>query len=162
MEPLTGESPVTCRRRLMNSPETKLWSRTRGRSSLHEGSIPSDGTADVAIGFNRKAIHMNKAYDLGPVNPSATGDQRLYRLDPPIEGYPSYDDEAKEDHTYEYVVVSALEAAFDTGRPETYMFGANELGVIVDFMEIGASQRGTTSHELVVRESGYTIVPFEE
>jgi hypothetical protein len=117
------------------------------------------GISCVSIHTTRKAIHMNTAYDLGPVNPSATGDQRLYRLDPPIEGYGGYD---QPNPTHEYVVVSALEAAFDTGRPETYIFPADETGHILSFGEIGASQRGTTSHELVVRESGYTIVPFEK
>ena len=81
--------------------------------------------------------------------PGAIGHQALYKLNPPMEKY----DGTK----FAFVVVSSIAGAFDTGRPETYIFGADETGKIVSYSEMGASQRDTQDHELVLRESGYTI-----
>lgn len=85
------------------------------------------------------------------------GDARLYRLDKPIE-YQDWDSDADAYVTKhsEYVVVSAVHAMFS--GPETYMFPADKDGNITDWGEIGASQRGTLSHETVLTESGYEVV----
>lgn len=71
-----------------------------------------------------------------------TGEARLYKLQPPLDGHI-------------FVVVSATAAMF-TG-PETYIFPSDKLGEYIDFSEIGASQRGTLSHEKVLLESGYEV-----
>lgn len=69
---------------------------------------------------------------------------KLYKLTPALDGY-------------DYVVVSAIKRAFDTNRSETFIFGANKKGEIINYSEMGASQRDTTNHEKVLRESGYKV-----
>lgn len=65
--------------------------------------------------------------------------QRLYRLDPPLEGA-------------EHVVVSAAVIA---GEPETYIFAANKEGWILDFSELTGSVKGTLSHLTALQRAGY-------
>lgn len=72
------------------------------------------------------------------------GDDRLYKLEPALEG---------NDH----VVVSAIGSAFDTGVSETYMFPASSSGDVTDWLELSGSERGVFDHEKVLRNAGYTI-----
>lgn len=88
------------------------------------------------------------ATDLGQVNPNARGDQRLYRVDPPM----SYDD----NKTTEYVVVSAVDV-FDVGEPETYIFPSDKDGTIVDWLELDGSYKGSKDHEQALRYAGYEV-----
>ena len=86
--------------------------------------------------------------------PDFRGHAALYRVEPPIEGYEPWD-ETKQAPKYSYVVVSAVSVL---GTPETYMFGANEHGEIVDWGELPGSQKGTLSHTQVLTEAGYYLV----
>ena len=79
--------------------------------------------------------------------------QRLYRLDPPINGN-DWDGDAK--GPFEYVVVSAVMATFS--GPETYIFPADAEGNITDFGELDGSYRGGMSHEKALRDAGYTDI----
>ena len=72
------------------------------------------------------------------------GDARLYKLSEPHEGF-------------EYVIVSAIQQAFDTLRPETYIFGATPEGSAVNYLELEGSFRGSMDHELALANVGYTI-----
>lgn len=75
------------------------------------------------------------------------GDARVFELDPPLEGH-------------RYVVVSAVSAMRsgpELSGLETYIFPANKKGEIEDWGELEGSQRGTLSHEDVLRDIGYTI-----
>jgi len=103
---------------------------------------------------------MNTATVVKELPVRAGGKKILYKLSTPMI-YDDLDDKGDEykevKKETEYVVVSSLSAAFDTGRPETYIFPADKEGHVVSWGEIGASQRGTTSHKKVLRESGYTI-----
>lgn len=78
------------------------------------------------------------------ISPSGA-EQRQYRLSEPLDGN-------------EYVVVSALPSAFDTGEPETYIFGCNEKGQIDSFFELPGSYRGGTSHRKALEGAGYIIL----
>ena len=91
---------------------------------------------------------MRTATDLGPVNKQARGDQRLYRVDPPMTNYNGDD--------FAYVVVSAVNATYS--GPETYIFGANETGDIIDWGELDGSFRGDLDHEEALRNAGYEVV----
>lgn len=87
---------------------------------------------------------MKKAVMIKDVSADFMGRACLYRLSEPLGGY-------------ETVVVSALTSAFDTGQPETYIFGADENGKVLDWGELDGSQRGTTDHALVLGFAGYEI-----
>ena len=93
---------------------------------------------------------------------SASGaDQRLYKVDPPLVGE-NYDYESEKDVevSYEYVIVSAVYAMF--GGPETYIFGANAEGDILDWGELEGSFRGGLDHKRALQGAGYVIVTPEE
>jgi hypothetical protein len=83
-------------------------------------------------------------------DPEMRGDARLYRVDPAMETYRG--------DSHEYVIVSAIHSAFDTGRSETFIFPANEHGDVVDWVEMPGSRRGVFDCEGVLEELGYTIV----
>ena len=91
-----------------------------------------------------------KAVDMGRVNRHARGDQRLYKVDPPIKGWGS-----DGGTLYEYVVASAADVF---GEPETYLFPADAKGNIVDWCELDGSQKGTLSQSDVIEDMGYEIV----
>jgi len=90
------------------------------------------------------------AYDLGAVNLSARGDQRLYRMNPPLDGYEGY-----ESGPHEYVVASAV-CVFD--EPETYLFPADKDGNVTSWGELPGSLNGTLQHEDAIAEAGYEVV----
>ncbi|WP_454113529.1 hypothetical protein [Microbacterium maritypicum] len=71
----------------------------------------------------------------------ATGEQRLYRLDPPMDGV-------------EFVITSAVNHSW---AHETYLFPADEDGAIVDWGELEGSYRGDTDHERALRGAGYEV-----
>lgn len=71
-----------------------------------------------------------------------TGDARLYKVSPPLEGNA-------------YVVVSATVAAFSGA--ETYIFPGNEKGEVVEWGELEGSFRGALDHEKALANAGYMI-----
>ena len=73
-----------------------------------------------------------------------TATQKLYRMSPPHEGH-------------EYVAVSCVQSAFDTGLPETYLFPADSDGKITDWGELDGSLRGSLDHEEAIRSAGYVV-----
>ena len=85
---------------------------------------------------------------LRDVNPEASGDQRLYRMDPPLEGH-------------EYVVASAVDQS--NIRPllgaEVYLFPSDENGEIQDWGELTGSLKGTMRHEDALENAGYEVTP---
>ena len=85
------------------------------------------------------------ALDLGTVNPGNRGYQRLYRMDPPLEGY-------------EYVVASAVMVL---DEPEVYLFPADPDGSITDWGELEGSLKGTLIHEQALQAAGYSIAADE-
>lgn len=57
-----------------------------------------------------------------------------------------------------FVVTSHLARAFDTGRPETYIFPADKDGSILSWGEMdGSSRGGDQSHEDVLRNAGWEV-----
>ena len=81
--------------------------------------------------------------------PNFNGVAHLYRLDPPLKDY----ERGSENIFYEYVVVSATVVIY-TGA-ETYIFGADKEGNIVNWSDLPGSCRGTLNHEEVLRDAGY-------
>ena len=68
-------------------------------------------------------------------------DAKLYVLSEPLEGH-------------NHVVVSAV-VAYWSG-PETYIFGCDERGNVVDFIELEGSFRGELDHDKALKHAGYT------
>lgn len=98
---------------------------------------------------------MKTAKFLGIVNQgSSTGSQKHYHLDPPIVSEPWDDDEDGEEH--DYVVVSATNAMFS--GPETYIFGADKDGKIVNWTELPGSFKGGLNHEFALGNAGYEVI----
>jgi len=76
--------------------------------------------------------------------------QRLYRLSEPLDGF-------------DFVKVSAIESAFDTMEPETFIFGCDsDSGVISDWAELTGSYRGGTDHFEALKRAGYVVEPGVE
>lgn len=75
--------------------------------------------------------------------------QKLYKLSPPISG--GYEDKPD----CEYVIVSA--AMVPHSGPETYVFGSDEAGKIIDWNERAGSYRGGLDHEEALRRAGYSV-----
>ena len=94
-----------------------------------------------------------------PVVSPSGAQQQAYLLDPPLP-YTDWGADGTVELQAERVVVSAVVAMFS--GPETYIFPADEDGEVASWGEIGASQRGTLSHEVVLEESGYMIVERDE
>ena len=79
---------------------------------------------------------------------------RLYRLTPPLAS-----DEWSDGGPYEYVVVSAVVVEYSGA--ETYIFGANEAGEVVDWSELPGSFHGGLNHEAALTGAGYVVAPSE-
>lgn len=75
---------------------------------------------------------------------SRTATQKLYRMSPPHEGH-------------EHVVSSGVASAFDTGLPETYLFGAEADGKVISYSELDGSFRGSVDHDEAIRSAGYEV-----
>ena len=88
--------------------------------------------------------------------PGFNGHAALYRCEPPIEDY-SWDDEKKPEKRA--LVVAST--AYALGRPETYLFPANEAGEITSWVELPGSRKDITSHEEVFSLAGYFFVRAE-
>lgn len=76
-----------------------------------------------------------------------TGDAALYRVSPAMRTY-------DEREAYEYVVVSAT---FVSGKPETYIFGSDEDGEVLNWLELPGSFRGGLDHEVALNGAGYRV-----
>lgn len=98
---------------------------------------------------------MKTATFVRDVSDNFNGTAHLFKVNPPIAFSDSWDEETL---TTEYIVASSLTAAFDTGRPETFLFPTNEEGVILDWGELPGSQRGTTNIDAVLTEAGYEVI----
>ena len=55
----------------------------------------------------------------------------------------------------EYVVVSAADVMYS--GPETYIFGADENGEVVDWLELPGSFRGKLDHVAALEGAGYEV-----
>ncbi len=80
-----------------------------------------------------------------------TGDAALYELNPPLETFNGK-------NAYTFVAVSATIVQFGMGGPETYIFGADEDGEILDLSELPGSFRGGLDHAAALESAGYEIV----
>ena len=77
-----------------------------------------------------------------------TGDAALYELSEPLKPYAIDENDSE----YNYVVVSA---AIAWGGPETYIFGADESGNVLDWLELPGSIRGIYCHKTALENAGY-------
>ncbi len=87
---------------------------------------------------------MKTATFIDDVSHMFTGEARLYHVRPALGGH-------------DYVVSSALGSAFDSGQPETYIFGANPKGEVLSWSELEGSQRGICDPDSAIRNAGYEI-----
>ncbi len=80
------------------------------------------------------------------------GDAALYELSPPMAA-----ETWRGPVERRYVIVSAITAPSDTGRPETYIFGCDADGSNVDFSELDGSFRGGCDHARALNGAGYEV-----
>ena len=72
--------------------------------------------------------------------------QSLYKMNPPHNGY-------------EYVIASSLFGRLGRHQlDETYLFGADKEGVILDWCELDGSMKVTQSHAEAFNEAGYCVI----
>ena len=89
---------------------------------------------------------------------TSKGEMRLYKLSVPQPyGRCLWDEDVEKTYT-EYVMVSAIYVAFDTGRPETYIFPADKDGKIMGWGEMDGSFQGGYNHERALRNAGFKVV----
>jgi len=93
---------------------------------------------------------MNIAYKIKYLD-GFRGEAVLFRVEPPLEGH-------------EYVVVSAItprpvemSAFTDLFQPETYIFGADPEGHVVDWGELPGSFQGAMDIPRALAQAGYEI-----
>lgn len=104
-----------------------------------------------------------KAIKWGPAKGGWRGDAVFFQLDPPlVETKLGWDGEPDEEVPHEYVIVSAVPSAFDSMRPETYIFPANSDGTIKNWGELPGSQRGFCDVERALTELGYEVQEMYE
>lgn len=60
--------------------------------------------------------------------------------------------------TFEFIVVSTLECAFDTGLPEAYIFPADSRGTVLSWVELEGSFQGAMDISKALRDGGYEEV----
>lgn len=87
---------------------------------------------------------------------SFRGDAALYELSEPVL-YPRWTHDDEQKNKTKWVVVSALDSAFDTGISECYIFPAADNGEIADWGELEGSERGTNNHHQVLASAGYEL-----
>lgn len=73
--------------------------------------------------------------------------QKLWRLSAPLAGY-------GEEGPFEHVVTSSNTIL---GRPETYIFGSDAEGAILDWGELPGSFKGALDHEQALTNAGYEV-----
>ena len=84
-----------------------------------------------------------KATKIKDLPTSKTGAiQVLFKMEPPLEGN-------------EFVVVSGVSVPYS--GPETYIFPADEEGIIIDFGELDGSFRGAIDINEALRGVGYEV-----
>jgi hypothetical protein len=96
---------------------------------------------------NLKPAIFVRTVDLRP-----DSDVRLVKLSASV-AY-GYEEEQSETN---YVVISALPRAFDTGRAETYIFPADKDGNVLSWGELPGSYRGGTDHDKALAGLGFYI-----
>jgi hypothetical protein len=92
---------------------------------------------------------MKKATFIKEIKEGFVGEARLYKVDPPMF---CEETESK----YEYVIVSGV-YALGSG-PETYIFGADENGIVLHWGELNGSFRGEIDHAQALSNAGYEEV----
>ena len=71
----------------------------------------------------------------------------LFRLEKPAE--------TRGGIKFQFIVVSTLKCARDTGLPETYMFPADSMGKVLSWVELDGSFRGEVNISKALRDGGY-------
>lgn len=104
---------------------------------------------------------MNEATFIKDVSERFIGRAGLWRLSTPLcrerwEAVGADEDDHTETVGYEYVIASAVVAMFS--GPETYVFGADEAGNVLDWCELPGSGRGFLSQQSALRDAGYEPV----
>lgn len=61
-----------------------------------------------------------------------------------------------------YVIVSAINYAYDTGQPETFIFPADEDGLVRSYLEIDGSITGVCDHARALANAGYAIAGADD
>jgi len=84
-----------------------------------------------------------------PLSSPGNVKKALYKLNPPIEDWDSYN------ISYEYVVVSSV-VARGTG-PETFIFPSSPKGKVIGYLELPGSLQGTLELEDALKNAGYQI-----
>ena len=93
---------------------------------------------------------MNIAHKIKSLD-KVRGEAILFRMEPPLE-------------SYDYVVVSAINpkpvkvgAFTDLFQPETYIFGADPDGTVLDWHELPGSFQGAMDIPRALAQAGYEI-----
>lgn len=76
----------------------------------------------------------------------------VFRVQPPMHDQPWGDSKPQE---FRHVWVSAASVPYS--GPETYIFGCQESGEVIDWGELEGSYRGGLSHEQALEAAGYTV-----
>jgi len=85
------------------------------------------------------------------------GDARLYRVEPAMK-YWKWEGQEREEAEVEYIVVSGINGIYRlTSDPETFIFPADESGMVVSWGELDGSFRGGVNHEQALANAGYSL-----
>jgi len=79
----------------------------------------------------------------------------LYKCHPSIQYMKDWDTETVT--STEYIVISAIPSAFDTGESEVMVFPSNSSGMVTRWIEI-IGRRGTMDHNEMIQDLAYVLV----
>ena len=82
------------------------------------------------------------------------GHAALYQVNPPMAAS-TWDGPDAPSKMHDFVVASSAHAL---GRPETYIFPANDKGKVLDWVQMEGSEQGIYSHDDAFANVGYNIV----
>lgn len=66
--------------------------------------------------------------------------------------------ETRDGIKFQFVVVSTIKWAFDTGMPETYIFPATSIGEVLNWRELDGSFQGAIDIDKALRDGGYEVI----
>ena len=87
------------------------------------------------------------------------GNATLWKVSPPMETDAWDPDGTRRVLEFSHVVVSAVEDYIHGfGVRETYIFGADETGKVLNWLELPGSTKGIVSPDKIFSKLGYTII----
>ncbi len=106
---------------------------------------------------------MKKAIYTGVTNQTGVSDQRIFMVDPPLEGHEFVCVSAAGMHEINDILKTQIPSMYlPQMEPETYIFPCTPEGNVTSWGELEGSYRGGLSHAQALLNAGYEIVEDDQ